>query len=132
MTDRPNVGDTFPMLKGPSAIAYARIAIYSAIGTSLSAVVWLFLARAAGSTNSVLSPVAVLLLIVAFVGVFTMVVMLLLAYVRSGAEARAHYTTAWRKYRYFPELNPKTGKVVRAADEPYLDRATYKARMKAE
>lgn len=51
------------------------------------------------------------------------------SYAKEQKESRMGYTTYPRHRKNLAQVDPKTGRIVRSANEPFLDRATRQARL---
>ena len=119
------------MLPGPASSTWAKIAFVLAAALALQAVGWPIFYFATGSTKTSPNPVIYVYLWALGIGVVVYHILLLAMFLRGRAESRAGYTTAAKRYIERPQLDPKTGRIVRAAFEPYIDRKTYRERVKS-
>jgi hypothetical protein len=73
-------------------------------------------------------PTAELVVLIAILAVFILLSMAtaLFQWRRIARETDAGYTTLWRKNQYLPQLDARTGQVIRAAGQPFRTKTEWR------
>lgn len=102
-------------LSGPSALALQLVCLVASCICLLSLVPGAIAVVARAPATLMVVAVSVMLL-----SFFTMVATLVAWFFVSWREAGAGYTTLRNQWRHLPQLDPRSGRVVREAGAPYL------------